>query len=182
GKGHYTTLTWDEKQTQLAFLSDRDEAAAAQPRFKVYHWKRNPGKEAADLVSTATPNFRSGLVISDRAGLHFSQDGGKLFLGVTPAPPPPAAGDTTAAEDRVVVDLWHWKDDYIQPMQKVRASLEMNRTYQAVYHLQDKAFVHLADDKMAGISLTEDGAWALGSDDRPYRILVGHDSNYADYF
>ena len=26
----------------------------------------------------------------------------------------------------MTVDLWHWKDDYIQPMQKVRANADRN--------------------------------------------------------
>jgi hypothetical protein len=37
GKGKYTRLTWDEKQNQLAFFSDRDDAAAPQPKVKIYY-------------------------------------------------------------------------------------------------------------------------------------------------
>jgi dipeptidyl aminopeptidase/acylaminoacyl peptidase len=183
GKGHYNQLTWDDKQTRLAFLSDRDEVSTPQPKFKVYCWERQGGKEAAALVSATSAGFRHGLVISDKAALTFSQDGGMLFFGVAPAPPPVTGEDGAgASEDKVVVDLWHWKDDYIQPMQKVRADLDRNRTFRAVYHLKDKKYVQLADDKMATIASTQDGGWALGSDDRPYRLLIGHDTGYADYF
>jgi dipeptidyl aminopeptidase/acylaminoacyl peptidase len=182
GKGRYTQLTWDEKQAQLAFLSDRDDAAAAQPRVKVYLWDRPAGKEAAALVSAATANFRKGLVISDRAPLSFSPDGGRLFFGVAPAPPPKEEASSGDGEEKVVVDLWHWKDDYIQPMQKARAGVEQSRTYRAVYHLKHKKFVQLADPEMAAVSLTADGGWALGTDDRAYRYLIGHDTSYADYF
>ena len=40
GKGKYASLTWDENQTQIAFLSDRDDAAAKQPKWKLYRWDR----------------------------------------------------------------------------------------------------------------------------------------------
>src|SRR5215475_1874236 len=131
GKGKYSKIAWDEAQTQLAFISDRDEAAAKQQtkgsppaRFKLYHWDRKAAK-ADEIVSTSTQGFRDGMVISERGALSFSRDGGELFLGAAPPPEPEKdaeadAADAANTEDKVSVDLWHWKDDYIQPMQKVR--------------------------------------------------------------
>src|SRR5437763_4449999 len=40
GKGKYQKLTWDEEQTELAFISDRDDQASKQAKFKVYMWER----------------------------------------------------------------------------------------------------------------------------------------------
>ena len=182
GRGKYTKLTWDDKQTQLAFASDRDDAAAAQPKFKLYHWSRNV-MTAAEIVSIASPNFRQDWVVSDKGNLSFSLDGAKLFLGVAPALEPEKEDDTPA-EERVVADLWHYKDDYIQPMQKVRAEQEKNRSYRAVYHIKEKRFVQLADETMREVNPTNDGRWALGQDDREYRILVGYsdESNSSDVF
>ncbi|MFN7930048.1 MAG: hypothetical protein U0Y68_19420 [Blastocatellia bacterium] len=119
GKGKYARLTWDEDQTQLAFTSDRDDAAAKQPKLKLYHWVRNGNGKAVEIVSTASAGFRSGFVISDNAALSFSEDGSKLFLGTAPpSDPEPEANAADNADDKVSVDLWHYKDDYIQPMQK----------------------------------------------------------------
>ncbi|MBI4472501.1 MAG: S9 family peptidase [Acidobacteria bacterium] len=181
GKGKYTRLTWDEKQTQLAFLSDRDDAAAPQPKLKLYDWERSNGK-AVELVSAAAPNFKPGWVVSERGAISFSNDGSKVFFGTAPATEPePAADDQAPADERVVVDLWHWKDDFIQPMQKVRANQERNRSYRAVYHKADKKLVQLADLTMPGLNATVDGRWGIGNDDRPYRLLVGVETNYSDY-
>lgn len=181
GKGKYARLTWDEEQTQMAFTSDRDDAAATQPKLKVYYWKRGEAK-AAELVSTATPNFREGMVISERGGLNFSQDGSRLFLAVAPPPEPEKEAEADAADEKVVVDLWHWKDDYIQPMQKVRAEQERNRSYRAVYHLADKKFVQLADATMENVNPSATGQYGIGTDDRQYRRLVGQDTNYSDVY
>src|ERR1019366_1492747 len=40
GKGIYVKLTWDENQTEAVFLSDRDDAAAKPPKWKLYRWER----------------------------------------------------------------------------------------------------------------------------------------------
>ncbi len=183
GKGKYMKLSWDEDQTQLALISDRDDAAAQQPKFKLYHWDRKSAK-ANEIVSTSTPNFRSGFVISERASLSFSLDGSRLFFGIGPPPEPEKDPEADAAntDEKVVVDLWHWKDDFIQPMQKVRAEQDRNRSHRAVYHLKDQKYVQLADETMENVNPSSSGQWAIGADDREYRKLVGYDTSYADVY
>src|SRR5207244_1217984 len=41
GKGKYSRLTWDEKQGQLVFFSDKDSASTEKPKAKLYHWNRH---------------------------------------------------------------------------------------------------------------------------------------------
>jgi dipeptidyl aminopeptidase/acylaminoacyl peptidase len=182
GKGRYQRISWDEKQTQLVFFSDRDDAGSEQPRFKLYHWTRN-APAAAEIVSTATANFRPGMVISDRGAVTFSQDGSRVFFGVA-APPEPERreAEPSSTDDKVIADLWHYRDDYIQPMQKVRAERDRNRSYRAVFNLKEKKYVQLADQTLTEVNPSRDGRWALGQDDRAYRILVGYDTNYSDYY
>lgn len=182
GKGKYTKLSWDENQTELAFLSDRDDAAAAQPRMKLYRWDRK-GATATELVSASTPNFKPGYVISDKGAITFSLDGSRIFFGVAP-PPEPEKDEGEDADDKVSVDLWHWKDDYIQPMQKVRAEQERNRSYRAVFDVAGGKYAQLGDETMQTVNPSSDGRWALGMDDRAYRSLIGYDddANSADVF
>lgn len=178
GKGKYSRLTWDEDQTQLVFASDKDDAAAKQPKLKLFYWKRGDTAKATEIVANTSAGFRSDFVISDRAGMNFSQDGSKLYLGTAPPPEPekdPNAADES--EDKVIADLWHYKDDYIQPMQKVRAPQETSRSYRAVYHLKEKKFVQLADEKLQNVNSAPTGVWALGTDDRAYRREIGYESS-----
>lgn len=173
GKGKYSKLTWDDKQTQLAFISDRDDVASAQPKYKLYDWART-GTTATELVSSAA--FKSGWGISEKANLSFSLDGAKLFFGTAPEAEPEKE-DETPADERVVADLWNYKDDYIQPMQKIRAEQERNRSYRAVVHLNTKRFVQLGDETMRDITPSNDGRYALGFDDRAYRTLIGYEDD-----
>ena len=201
GKGKYQKLTWDEEQTELAFVSDRDDQQSGQeskqPKFKVYLWERGSGaatKEGTDrnhaaaiaateVVSSTTAGFRKDFVVSDKATLSFSLDGARLFLGAAPPPDPEKSADEEVpADEKVLVDLWHWKDDYIQPMQKVRAERERSRSYRAVYVVKDKKFVQLADEKMESVALSNDGRMGIGSDDRAYRITNDYDPGMSDVY
>jgi len=209
GKGKYQKLTWDEEQTELAFISDRDDQTSKQPKFKVYLWERASGAPiansgsgnptvregannhatdtlapiATEVVSNASPGFRKDFVVSDKANLSFSLDGSRLFLGASPPPEPEkSADDDLPADEKVMVDLWHWKDDYIQPIQKVRAEQERQRSYRAVYVVKDKKFVQLADEKMESLTASNDGRLAIGSDNRAYRVTSDYDPGMTDVY
>ena len=182
GKGKYQKLTWDEENTELAFISDKEDAEAKQPKFRVYFWNlKDP--QASEIVSVSSPGFRKEFVVSERANLSFSLDGSHLFLGTAPPPEPEKNPDEEIpADQKVLVDLWSWKDDYVQPIQKVRAEQDRNRSYRAVYDLQSKKFVQLADDSMETISPSNDGSYAIGSDNRKYRVMSDYDPGFADYY
>ena len=216
GKGKYQKLTWDDEQTELAFISDRDDQTAKQPKFKVYLWERGSSASVAnssngnptlregagnptvregannhvvaptiatEIVSSSSPGFRKDFVVSDKANLNFSLDGARLFLGATTPPEPDRNPDEEpSADEKVSVDLWHWKDEYIQPIQKVRAEQERQRSYRAVYVVKDKKFVQLADEKMESLTPSSDGRMAIGSDNHPYRIANDYDPGMTDYY
>ena len=181
GKGKYEKLAWDEDQTRLAFVSDRDDSSAKQPRFKLYTWdRRSPA--AAMLVSSDTSGFPAGWVVSDKAVISIAKGADRIFFGTALRAPPAAPPDTTPLDERVSVDLWSWKDDYIQPMQKVRASVERSRSCRAVYILSSSKFVQLADPAMNEAVPGEDGLYAIGSDDRAYRRMEEYDTSYTDSY
>lgn len=182
GAGKYSKFTWDEKQTQLGFISDKDDAAAKQPRFKVYHWLRTT-PAATEVVSVKTAGFRPEYVVSEKGSLSFSYDGSRMFISSAPPPDPePDPNNAVPDDEKVVVDLWHWKDDYVQPQQKVRMIADRDRSYRAVWHIADKKFVQLADPTMENVNPSSNGLYALGTDDRPYRLRATYDPGFTDYY
>jgi len=166
GKGKYVHLTWDRQQKQLALVSDRDQESV----FKLYLWTRGGGR-AAESVSPDTSGFRAGYGISEKGALSFSPDGRRVYLPCAPvaAKPAPAGG---ADVEKPVFDLWRWKDDFIPPMQKVRYERERNRSYLAMFDLATRHFVQLADPSLADVTPSEQGTFALGTDDRAYRRSI----------
>jgi dipeptidyl aminopeptidase/acylaminoacyl peptidase len=173
GKGKYARLTWDENQTQLAFLSDRDA------KWKLYRWDRQ-SPAATELASAQSAGFRGEFGIVDRGTLAFSKDGNRIYFAVAPPERKTEPADPTA-EDKAVVDLWTYRDDFIQPIQKVRAERDRNRTFTAAYLIPEKKVVHLGDAELETIT-TSDTSWAVGSDDRQYRSARDWDEQYADIY
>jgi dipeptidyl aminopeptidase/acylaminoacyl peptidase len=179
GKGKYARLTWNRADTEAIFTSDRDDAGSSSPRLTVYRWQRGTAR-ATGVVTPTTPGLPATFVISDRGQLAFSRDGRKMYVPV--APPSRPARSTESTDDRVLVDLWHWQDDVIQPMQRIRANQDRGRTYRGVYHIAEAKYVQLASPTMRTVTVTDDGARAIGLDDSPYRRMVDYDGNYSDVY
>jgi dipeptidyl aminopeptidase/acylaminoacyl peptidase len=181
GKGKYLKLAWDEKQTELAFLSSHDDPDAKTPKWKLYGWDRK-APAATVLASAETPGFRKEFVISDKGNLSLSKDGTRVFFGCAPPAPEKKDEAEAATDDKAVVDLWSYKDDYLQPIQKIRAARDRDRTYTAVYSIPGRKLVQLADPQVENVTPSEDNQWVLGSDDREYRRLADYDERYSDEY
>jgi dipeptidyl aminopeptidase/acylaminoacyl peptidase len=203
GAGKITSPTWNEDQSQLAFfVADTGTPA----KLKLHHWKRSDTKEAAEVTITGLkPEF----VILDR-NLAFSTDGLKLGLTVGPAPvvvpeaktetapmptpmtpgPRPTGGLrgprtfggalAAPAEEKVELDLWHWKDEAIQPMQKLRGAADRSKSYRAVYFLDTKQFQQLGTDDF-DVTVPNFGDWALATSDKAYKAQLWRSPIPKDY-
>lgn len=182
GKGKYTKVSWDRAQSQMAFFSDRDDAASKTPKVKVYFWERRAAS-ATELVSAATPGFPQGMVVGEKGALAFSKDGKRLYVpSATPPRTPRDPKVEPAPEEKVAMDLWRWNDDYVQPMQKIRAKQELTRTYRNSFDLATKKLVSLAAPDLPTVVMNDSGASAIGLDDRPYRQRVDYDGSYVDLY
>lgn len=182
GPGRYLKVTWDREQKRAAFVTDRDDAASKAPRFKAYLWDRGT-TAAASLVDSSTPGMPATLAVSDKGALAFSRDGRRLYIPTAPpAPAPPAETDTTPADEKVVVDIWNYRDDLVQPMQRIRAAQERARTYRGVYDIAAKRYTQVADPGLRTVVMSDDGSRAVGFDDAPYRRMVDFDGTYSDVY
>ncbi|TDO28074.1 S9 family peptidase [Sediminibacterium goheungense] len=146
----------DEAGTQVAFVAERDSSSKAlQKFFKLYYHK--DGMDSASLLAdNKTKGVPANWTISDNPGsLVFSKSGNKLFLGTLPIWP---VRDTTVPEiDRVSVDVWHYNDDYIQPVQLRNMNNELRRNYTAYYDMAAGQVVQLANEKLRTVVPTQEG-------------------------
>jgi dienelactone hydrolase len=104
----------------------------------------------------------------DRGGLSFSADGTKLAVNTAPLPKPPAKKAEVKPEDKVELDIWHWKDDAIQPMQKVRAAADRTKSFRGVYLLDAKQFRQLSDAD-TDVAVPDHGDWGVASSEKRFR-------------
>ena len=83
-----------------------------------------------------------------------------------------AGATRPAAEDKVDLVLWHYKDPRLQTQQEVQEARDRAYNYVAVYRVQPKKFIRLADDGMRNVTVNpKQSRWALGTDDREYELM-----------
>ncbi|MHB0962272.1 MAG: S9 family peptidase [Gemmatimonadaceae bacterium] len=172
GKGNYRSVAVDRRGTQVAFVSDRDDAAATKKRFALYYAslvlaKGQKGPVIATKVVDAAMVGDEQL-IADRGRLDFVRDGNAFQFALAPLPMDTIPADSLA--DKAIYDLWHWKDTQLQPTQKLTAARERNRTWAAVYHPAMKKWAKLGNDSLRQVTIADNGRIALALNPVPYAI------------
>jgi dipeptidyl aminopeptidase/acylaminoacyl peptidase len=184
GKGQYKQIAIDDAGRQVAFLSNVDEFAEKQPSWKLYRWDgRN---QPAQIVATpSSAGISESYWISDNGTVRFSPNGQRLLFGTAPRPEPePESDDSAGADEKVVVDVWNWKDPLLQPMQLRQADQERRRTYDAVAHLRDGRIVQLERADIPSVSIAQrgDGDVAIGTSNLPYRQEISWGEGGSDVY
>ncbi|HTG55880.1 MAG TPA: hypothetical protein VL943_06410, partial [Niabella sp.] len=131
GGNDFKSLALSDDGRQAAFVAQRGAKAKALTKYyTLWHFKQ--GMDSARvLVDTLTPNFRSGERISEYGKVSFSRSGERLQFATGPARLPKDTGLVDI--DKVNVDIWNYKDDYLQPYQLQNQKREREKSYVAVY-------------------------------------------------
>lgn len=177
GGGRYRDVTADGAGEQVTFLfeapedpdAEAEEAEAEGP--VVYHWREGRGTAVA-VAAAGDAGLPDGWEVSIHGSLSFSADGSRIFFGTAPAPEPEPEGAEDLVGD-VEVDIWHWRDAQIQPVQLRRVNAERRRNFRAVIHLEDgNRIVQLGTPDVPSVSLGDRGNAdvALASSSEPYVI------------
>lgn len=171
GKGTYKSLTFDDQSEQFVFLADKSPEETLLKEFQLYYY--TPRQDSAIILSDRhSAGMPKHWFVSGNGNLKFSESGEKLYFGIAPIP---RVKDTTLVEfEHAKVDIWHWQDDYLQPMQLVNQTRDRQKSYTAVLDLtkEQSAVLPLSDETFNRIELTgsADHTWALATTDKDYRI------------
>ena len=178
GEGRYLQLAVSD-DGRVAFLSDKDDRTGEAPDFALYTAAPNGTAEAR--IARGNDAIPAGWAPSEHGQVSFSEEGGRVFFGTAEAPEP-AAEDETPDDERVRVDVWNWRDPYLQPMQLVQADEERERSYRAMLELGSGRVVQLASREVPEVEVSDrgDGSVALGTSGLPYRQLISWDGRYSD--
>ncbi len=182
GKGKYTKWALDKEETVLAFVTDKNDQEADEPKFELYGWKVGDPEAILWVSHKSTSNFPAGMAVSDKSDISFSEDGKIVLFGIKEIPEPKKDEDEEDEEEKPKFDLWHWNDPYPQPQQKRIAQRVRDNTWESVYHLDTKTFVKLADEDVPDVSLSRNGKIAWAETILPYTKMVSYDGSYYDIY
>ena len=192
----YSRMTWDEEGTALAVLkgSKNEKFLQRENQLIAFTGLASDAPSRHELNPAEQYDFPRDMVISENGELSWNSDATKVFFGIKEQSPDPNYKESDKKDEKNKegeersskkpessdLDIWHWKDVRIQSVQRARAKRERNFTYRAVYNLEAKKFVQLTDKTMKKITLTRDGKWGVGSDDRQY--IHDWKPHKADYY
>ena len=177
GKGTYKNLAFDDAGRQLAFTAEKHAEKALVKPFSLYYSDFTKDS-AAVLLTPGAKGLKAGWSPSGFGKVVFSENGEKLFFGTAPDPIPQ---DTTLVEfENAKLDIWNYKDDYLQPMQLKNLKKDLQRNYLAViYPKQANKFIQLEDEYLRDSYLAENtnAEFVLAVTDTAKRVSMQWEGN-----
>ena len=155
GGNEFKNFAMTDDGRQVAYVAERDSSAKALQKFyRVWYFKE--GMDSAEfLFDKNSVGMEQGMTVSENGSLGFSKTGKRLFFGTAPIQPPK---DTTLVDiDKVSVDIWNYKDDYLQTVQLNRLQTDLKKTYLAVYDFTDSSVKQLESEKIPTVFQTNEG-------------------------
>lgn len=173
-------LTLDERGESLAFMASTDTA-----KIKNYSLWHTSFKKISlqPIVDSTTIAYPTKLSPSLNRSLFFSKDGSKLFFGLAPLEITEPK-DSVLDEEKPKLDLWSHTDPTIQPRQLNELARKRKQTLLAIYRIDQKKCLLIADSVYEDITLTNsnNAEVALGVNREPYLRTSTWSSKYlADY-
>lgn len=127
-EGDFSQLSLDEVGSQLAFVGTSSAQNDLVKLYQLYYFNLKNNKK--EIVTNDNSEMKKNWVISENRLPKFSKNGKQLYFGVAPKP---IAKDTAMiANDHAVVDIWNYKDDYLQTVQLKELKDDLKKSYAAV--------------------------------------------------
>jgi dipeptidyl aminopeptidase/acylaminoacyl peptidase len=165
-----TGLSWDETGNTLAYLLEQDSTDKALQKnysLTVYQSNQDTGRR---LVTRSHASMPINYTIGGDKKIKFSKSGNIIEFGVQPILP---VKDTTLPEfERVALDIWHYNDPALMPVQLKNLDNDLKATEPILYNLSTGSLVYLGKIKDRTLLTTKegDGAISFQVQDSSYEI------------
>ncbi len=173
-------LGFDQSGENLAFVFSGDTA-----KTKVYSlYYSNKASVAEMIVDLNNEAMPKDWAVSENGNIYFDTESKNLFFGTAQKPVAPPK-DTLTADEKVSVDIWNWKDNYLQPQQLLNRKKVEKRTYLAKFNLADRKMKQLGNEKITRVWINAKGInkYALGTESEKYgKFLTWEGKSYADLY
>jgi len=166
-KGKYKHLTIYKDGSKVAATADYDTTKALVKDINLLFWE--DGFVKTNLIAKSASSFLpKDWRISDDRALSFSEDGRKLYFGISA---PLLIQDTSLLDEEIVnVEIWHYQDPKLYTVQNNQKKNELKRSYAAVYNIKDKKFTNIGNQTFQNTRNGNEGNydWSLAFEDIKY--------------
>lgn len=160
-----TGFVWDEVGEQAAYFVEKDSTSKALQKNYQLHYFQLGMDSSLKVLETSHPNLPKNYVFGADKKLQFSKSGKVLELGIQPIFP---IKDTSLPEfERVSLDIWHYADAQLQPMQLKNLESTLKSTEKVLFRPANKSVLYLGkiNDRDIKIGNEGDGDWAYATID-----------------
>lgn len=154
GQGEFSQFVFDETAERLAFIGTLDDKKKEVKTYRLYSSFKN--KTAEILSDYSTKGMPENWVVSENRKPIFSRNGKRVFFGI--APQKTAKDTTLIMEDHAVLDVWNYKDDYLQTVQLKNLDKELKRSYLAAIQFDKPTVLRpLSDANLPEVAIVDEG-------------------------
>ncbi len=154
----------------FAFYANLDTTKGNTKKVSILHF-RDGYQTAKVVIDDASKGVPDGWKISEFRSLQFNKDGNRLFFGISKIM---AEKDTTIIESEVAkLDIWHYKEPFVQPYQLLNAPRELKKSYLSTIDLDgDDSIIQLATEEyeLANVGNEWSNDWAYSVSDKKYEL------------
>ncbi len=172
GGNDFKSFAFTDDGSRLAFVAERDTNTKALQKFYGLYLYQSGNDSAQLLLDRMSVGMPVGMTVSEYGTVSFSKSGRRLLFGVAPVQP---AKDTTLVDFELAkLDVWHYKDDYLQPQQLRNLQSELRRSYLTAFDFSRNAMVPLGSPGLPVVMPTAegDGRWFAALTDTGRRVVA----------
>ena len=155
GGNDFKNYSFSEDGSQLAFVAERNAKPKDLQKFYKL-WYYNEGMDTASMIADKNSvGMKIGMTVSEFGTTSFSKTGKRLFFGTAPIQ---AARDTTLVDfEMAKLDIWNYKDDYLQTVQLNRLQRDLQENFLAVYDINANTIKQLGSNELPTVYQTNEG-------------------------
>jgi dienelactone hydrolase len=145
----YSGIAWRQSADDLVALRSKTDERREGPAYTLLSWTGLAGgKDAKHLYEPSSDSYfpEQMRIVSFRKP-YWSDDGTMIFVGIgrwEQKPVPVTQTGVDRPEDPSTVEVWHWRDVEVMPMQKINAAKDREKNLLAVWHVKSGRFVQIA--------------------------------------
>ena len=155
GGNDLKNYSFSEDGSQLAFVAERNaKPKELQKFYKLWYYK--DGMDTASMIADKNSvGMKIGMTVSEFGTTSFSKSGKRLFFGTAPIQAP---RDTTLVEfENAKLDIWNYKDDYLQTVQLNRLQRDLQENFLAVYDISANTIKQLGSKELPTVYQSNEG-------------------------
>ncbi|MCF8223236.1 MAG: prolyl oligopeptidase family serine peptidase [Bacteroidales bacterium] len=180
----YKKLSWEKEGKAFAFLKAYSDTLHVEDNHKVFSVSNIYNKIDVDILDpSATDAIPDSMRIRESFTPRFSEDMSILYFGIYDWNTENKKQNNNEKEEEKIpdVDIWHWKDDPVQPEQEKKYQRSEKDFVYLFSWVPDKNKVNrISDEKFREFTITGDGKNVIIRSDLPYRpsFRMNHYDHY----